>query len=71
MQFKQTELSNGLTILGEASPAAASMAVGFFARTGSRDETASIAGVYRPALAYLCLRPRKFSGSAVVNTLFP
>ena len=44
MQFKQTELSNGLTILGEASPAAASMAVGFFARTGSRDETASIAG---------------------------
>ena len=45
MQFKQTELSNGLTILGEASPAAASMAVGFFARTGSRDETASIAGV--------------------------
>ncbi len=45
MQFKQVELSNGLTILGEISDTAASMATGFFVRTGSRDESADIAGV--------------------------
>jgi len=45
MEFKQAQLSNGLTIVAELNPAAASLAVGFFARTGSRDETAEIAGV--------------------------
>ncbi len=45
MQFKQARLDNGLQIVGEVNPAAASIAVGFFARTGSRDETAEISGV--------------------------
>ena len=44
MQFKQTQLDNGLAAVGEVNPAAASMALGFFVRTGSRDETARIAG---------------------------
>ncbi|MFB3891049.1 MAG: M16 family metallopeptidase [Phycisphaerae bacterium] len=45
MEFRNTRLDNGLTVIAEVSPAAASMAVGFFVRTGSRDETPDIAGV--------------------------
>ncbi len=45
MEFKQTTLPNGLRIAAEVIPDAASAAVGFFARTGSRDETAEISGV--------------------------
>jgi len=45
MEFKQTQLPNGLTIIAELSPAAASMALGFFTRTGSRDETNAVHGV--------------------------
>lgn len=45
MQFKKAILDNGLTIIGEINPAAASMAAGFFVRTGARDETPQIAGV--------------------------
>jgi predicted Zn-dependent peptidase len=45
MEFKQTQISNGLTLIGELSPASASMAMGFFVRTGSRDETDDVHGV--------------------------
>ena len=45
MEFKHTTLSNGLTIIGEVNTAAQSAAVGFFIRTGSRDETAGVNGV--------------------------
>ena len=45
MNFKQTQLNNGLTIIAEINPAAASMAAGFFVQTGSRDETPEVSGV--------------------------
>jgi len=45
MEFKQTQLDNGLAVIAEVNPAAASMAAGFFARTGSRDETPEVSGV--------------------------
>ena len=45
MQFKQTRLANGLTIITEVNQAAESMAMGFFVRTGSRDESAEVSGV--------------------------
>lgn len=45
MHFQQTQLENGLTIIGEVSPTAQSAAVGFFVRTGSRDENPRISGV--------------------------
>ncbi|HOT72574.1 MAG TPA: pitrilysin family protein [Anaerohalosphaeraceae bacterium] len=45
MHFQQTQLKNGLTIIGEVSPTAQSAAVGFFVRTGSRDENSQISGV--------------------------
>lgn len=45
MEFKHRQLENGLTIIGEVNPSAQSAAVGFFTRTGSRDETNEISGV--------------------------
>jgi predicted Zn-dependent peptidase len=45
MEFEHTTLSNGLTIVGEVNASALSAAVGFFVRTGSRDETDGISGV--------------------------
>ncbi|NBO91561.1 MAG: insulinase family protein, partial [Planctomycetia bacterium] len=43
--FHQHKLPNGLQLIGESSPQARSVAVGFFVRTGSRDETAEVCGV--------------------------
>lgn len=45
MRFRHTQLANGLTIIGEERLSAVSSALGFFVRTGSRDEDAGIAGV--------------------------
>lgn len=45
MEFQQEKLENGLQIIGEVNPAAKSAAVGFFVKTGSRDETSAVSGV--------------------------
>src|SRR5271154_3438377 len=45
MPFHSEKLPNGLQIIGESSPSARSVAVGFFVRTGSRDETPEVCGV--------------------------
>ncbi len=45
MEFREHKLENGLTVLAEMNPAAASAAQGFFIRTGSRDETPEVWGV--------------------------
>src|ERR1700747_1055740 len=45
MPFHSEKLANGLQIIGESSPSARSVALGFFVRTGSRDETAEVSGV--------------------------
>jgi predicted Zn-dependent peptidase len=45
MPFHHHVLPNGLTIIGESSPSARSVAVGFFVRTGARDETPEVSGV--------------------------
>lgn len=45
MHFDHVTLPNGLDIVAEANPRAHSAAVGFFVRTGSRDETPEISGV--------------------------
>lgn len=44
-EFRQHTLSNGLTIIGEHNPDAHTAAVGFFVKTGSRDEPLEIMGV--------------------------
>ena len=45
MEFKNKTLSNGLSVIGELNKSAKSAAVGFFVRTGARDETEKINGV--------------------------
>src|SRR5881392_3914281 len=45
MPFHSHKLPNGLQLIGETSPSAKSVAVGFFVRTGARDETPPESGV--------------------------
>ncbi|MEQ9408604.1 MAG: pitrilysin family protein [Fuerstiella sp.] len=45
MKFHQHKLSNGLQVIAELNPSVHSVAVGFFVRTGSRDETDQVSGV--------------------------
>ena len=45
MPFHSHTLPNGLQLIGETSPSARSVAVGFFVRTGARDETPAESGV--------------------------
>ena len=45
MPFHSHVLPNGLQIIGETSPSARSVALGFFVRTGARDESADVSGV--------------------------
>lgn len=45
MKFNQAKLSNGLTLIGEQRDSAVSAAIGFFVRTGARDETPEVSGV--------------------------
>jgi predicted Zn-dependent peptidase len=45
VSFHHHVLKNGLNIIGETSPSARSVALGFFVRTGSRDETHDVSGV--------------------------
>ncbi len=45
MEFKKEKLANGLSLIGEINRSARSAAVGFFVKTGSRDETEQINGV--------------------------
>ena len=43
--FHKTQLSNGLVLLGETNPANVSAGIGFFVKTGARDETSAEAGL--------------------------
>jgi len=45
VEFKHKKLANGLNIIGEINRDAQSAAIGFFTRTGARDETDEINGV--------------------------
>src|SRR6202045_4674684 len=45
MPFHTHKLPNGLQIVAETSPSARSAALGFFVRTGARDETPEVSGV--------------------------
>ena len=45
MPFHSHKLPNGLQLIGETSPSARSVALGFFVRTGSRDESPEVSGV--------------------------
>jgi len=69
MQFKQKTLANGLVLIGEINPAAVSAAVGFFVRTGARDETAEINGVSH-FLEHMLFKGTEKLGPQQVNEAF-
>lgn len=60
MEFHSHRLPNGLEILAESNDEAHSTSVGFFVRTGSRDETDDVAGVSH-FLEHMCFKgtPRR------------
>ncbi len=60
MKFRNHRLPNGLEIVAETNDAAHSMSVGFFVRTGSRDETDELSGVSH-FLEHMCFKgtPRR------------
>jgi predicted Zn-dependent peptidase len=43
--FNKTQLPNGLTLLGESNPSNVSAAIGFFVKTGARDESPAESGL--------------------------
>lgn len=45
MEFRETVLENGLSVIAECNPQAYSAALAFFVNTGARDEPAELAGV--------------------------
>ncbi|WP_166831274.1 M16 family metallopeptidase [Thalassoroseus pseudoceratinae] len=45
MQFHQATLPNGLTVIAELNPNVYSVSLGFYVRTGARDETPEVSGV--------------------------
>jgi predicted Zn-dependent peptidase len=45
MQFRSEVLDNGLEVIAEINPEAFSQSLGYFVKTGSRDETPEMAGV--------------------------
>ncbi|MEI7836228.1 MAG: pitrilysin family protein [Planctomycetota bacterium] len=69
MEFRQTQLGNGLTIIGEVNREAASTAMGFFVQTGSRDETPDVAGVSH-FLEHMMFKGTDRRSAAEVNLAF-
>lgn len=61
LTFQSARLSNGLTILAEIDPDAATCAGGFFVRTGARDEPSPLMGVSH------FLEHMMFKGNARLN----
>jgi predicted Zn-dependent peptidase len=45
LEFREHVLENGLEVVAECNPKAHSMALGFFVKTGARDESPEVAGV--------------------------
>lgn len=69
MRFEQKKLSNGLVLIGEINPSAKSAAVGFFVRTGSRDETPEVNGVSH-FLEHMLFKGTDSLGPQEVNEAF-
>jgi predicted Zn-dependent peptidase len=69
MEFKKKILNNGLTIIGEENHEAKSAAVGFFVKTGSRDESLDINGVSH-FLEHMLFKGTDNLGALEVNEAF-
>ena len=69
MNFEHKTLDNGLTIIGEVNRLAQSVAVGFFVRTGARDETKEISGVSH-FLEHMLFKGTEHLSALEVNAVF-
>ena len=69
MEFKERILDNGLRVIAEVNPAAKSAAVGYFVRTGSRDETMDINGVSH-FLEHMLFKGTETLDALAVNAAF-
>ncbi|MGB7583001.1 MAG: pitrilysin family protein [Sedimentisphaerales bacterium] len=69
MEFKIHKSKNGLTVIGEVNKSAKSTAVGFFVKTGSRDEDLKINGVSH-FLEHMIFKGTERLSYAAVNEAF-
>lgn len=69
MEFHEARLANGLQIVAEQSPGVHSVAVGFFVRTGSRDETDEVSGVSH-FLEHMAFKGSERHSADDVNRIF-
>ena len=69
MEFHEARLDNGLQIVAERSPHVHSVAVGFFVRTGARDETPDISGVSH-FLEHMAFKGTQRHSAEDVNRIF-
>src|SRR5205807_10349913 len=66
MPFHMHVLPNGLRIIGETIPSARAVALGFWVRTGSRDETPEVSGVTH-FLEHMIFKGSQRRGCLAVN----
>lgn len=69
MEFRKSVLSNGLQVIGEINPRAQSAAVGFYVRTGSRNENEECSGVSH-FLEHMAFKGNERFSAADVNRVF-
>jgi len=69
VEFKEKTLANGLQLIGEVNTHAKSAAVGFFVKSGSRDETPEISGVSH-FLEHMMFKGTKEMDALQVNAAF-
>lgn len=69
LRFDRAALANGLSIVGEHNPDAASVAVGFFVHTGARDETPEVSGVSH-FLEHMAFKGNERLGPEDINRTF-
>ena len=69
MQYHQHQLPNGLNIVAELTPSVHSVAVGFFVRTGARDEVAEVSGVSH-FLEHMAFKGNEKYSADDVNRIF-
>lgn len=69
MKFHQTTLENGLQVIAELSPSVHSVGMGYFVRTGSRDETAEVSGVSH-FLEHMAFKGNETYSADDVNRIF-
>ncbi|MCA9018899.1 MAG: insulinase family protein, partial [Planctomycetaceae bacterium] len=69
MIFHKAQLDNGLQIIAELNPNAHSVAIGYFVRTGSRDETDAVSGVSH-FLEHMAFKGNEKYSADDVNRIF-